>query len=100
MYIKKDNVIVFKCLAKAVNRTMTKLNEKVGRVYNCKFRDIQEKISFDWENGTIAIIFSDTKEIISCNGTKKSRIMPSIFEEIKDEWVSCYVKKNTLIVQL
>jgi hypothetical protein len=98
--LKKDGVIFFKCISKAVNNTMTKLNKKFGKVYNCRFRDIKEKISFDWENGMIAVIFSDTKEIIACNGIENSHLMPEIFEKIKDEWVSCYIEKDVLIVQL
>ena len=62
--------------------------------------DIKEKRSFDWENGMIAVIFSDTKEIIACNGIENSHLMPEIFEKIKDEWVSCYIEKDVLIVQL
>lgn len=95
------NRIYYKIFSLKLKKLMNKFDEKLGRVYTGKFKDVKSSFPLDWENKTIIVFYVNEREIYMCDkGLNNSHFMAELLERIEYKGVSCYVNEDTIIIQI
>lgn len=95
------NRIYYKIFSLKFKKLMNKFDEKLGRVYTGKFKDVKSNFPPNWENKTIILTYVNEKEIHICDkGVNNSYYMAELLERIEYKGVSCYVNEDTIIIQI
>ena len=95
------NRIYYKIFSLKFKKLMNKFDQKLGRVYTGKFKDVKSNFPPDWENKTIVVFYVNEREAYMCDkGLNNSYFMAELLERIEYKGVLCYVNENTIIIQI